>query len=62
MYTQLCKLMKIANVDQQKKIYNWKWIFRKKIQKIFEFLKKNQIIIYVAGISNSSERNRSQTK
>ena len=40
MYTQLCKLMKIANVDQQKKVYNWKWIFRKKIQKIFEFFKE----------------------
>ena len=30
----------------------------KKFKKYLNFLKKNQIIIYVAGISNSSERNQ----
>ena len=40
-----------------KKVYNWKWIFSKKFKKYLNFLKKNQIVIYVAGISNSSEKN-----
>ena len=29
----------------------------KKFKKYLNFLKKNQIVIYVAGISNSSEKN-----
>ena len=58
MYTQLCKLMKIANVDQQKKFIIGNGFLGKKFKKYLNFLKKNQIIIYVAGISNSSERNQ----